>query len=140
MERINRLYGTKFEVVMYKGGGPVAQDLGSNVLRCAYDGVGSHIQRHNADMLKILATADTTVVRAPLIRSQLPGYTFTNWYGFAIPNKSNLIDNKKVVNIIKEFGTYKQINILTDSGGFIVEKPYININSYLIKETRMYQQ
>lgn len=140
MNRINKTYGTKFESVMYKGGGPVAQDLGGDNLRCAYDGVGSHIQRHNANMLRILATADPTVVKVPLISSALPGYKFSNWYGFALPNNSNLLDNPKVMNILKNITTYKeQLDVLTGDGKFIVEKPYTNMPAYLLKETRTYR-
>lgn len=140
LTRINRVYGTKFEPVPYKGSGPVAQDLGGDNLRCAYDSVGTHIPRHEAGILKILAvTHATTTVRVPLASTVLPGYTFENWYGFAIPNNSNLLANQRLLDIMHNFSKYpEQIKPMLDQG-FILEKPLKNINEINYLQTRNYR-
>jgi tripartite-type tricarboxylate transporter receptor subunit TctC len=138
--RINRVYGTKFEPVPYKGSGPVAQDLGGDNLRCAYDSVGTHIPRHDGGILKILAVTHATTIKVPLASTVLPGYTFENWYGFAIPNNSNLLANQQLLDIMHNFSKYpEQIKPMLDQG-FILEKPKKDINQINFLQTRQYLQ
>ena len=140
LTRINRVYGTKFEPVPYKGSGPVAQDLGGDNLRCAYDSVGTHIPRHEARQLKILAVTHKTKIEAPLASTVLPGYNFENWYGFAIPNNSNLLTNQRLLDIAQNFGNYtEQVKPMLDQG-FIMEKPLKNINEINYLQTRNYRK
>lgn len=137
--RINRLYGTKFEPVPYKGSGPVAQDLGGDNLKCAYDSVGTHIARHEARQLRILSVTHPIRIQVPLVSTVLPKYTFENWYGFAVPNHSNLLNNNKVMSIMQDFGTYKeQVKPMVDQG-FIMEKPQKDINQTNFMQTRYYR-
>ena len=139
LTRINKMYGTKFEPVPYKGSGPVAQDLGGNNLRCAYDSVASHIPRHEAGQLRILAVTHKTKITAPLASTALPGYAFENWYGFAIPNGSNLLANQRLLDIMQNFGQYtEQVKPMVDQG-FILEKPTKNINEINYLQTRNYR-
>lgn len=140
LTRINKVYGTKFEPVPYKGSGPVAQDLGGNNLRCAYDSVGTHIPRHEAGQLQILAVTHKTKITAPLASTVLPGYTFENWYGFAIPNNSNLLTNRRLLDIMQNFNQYtEQVKPMMDQG-FILEKPIKNINEINYLQARNYRK
>ena len=138
LARINKTYGTKFEPVPYKGSGPVAQDLGGDNLRCAYDSVASHIPRHEAGLLRILAVTHRTKITAPLASTVLPGYAFENWYGFAIPNGSNLLADHRLMTIVQNFSQYtEQVKPMVDQG-FIMEKPLKNINEINYLQTRNY--
>lgn len=139
LTRINKLYSTKFEPVPYKGSGPVAQDLGGNNLKCAYDSVGTHIARHDARHLRILSVTHPIRIQVPLASSILPNYTFENWYGFAVPRGSNLLENTKVMSVMKNFGTYSdQVKPMVDQG-FIMEKPQADINQTNFIQTRNYR-
>jgi tripartite-type tricarboxylate transporter receptor subunit TctC len=141
LNRINNDYGTKFEPVPYKGSGPLAVDLGGDNLKCAYDSIGSHIQRHDNGMLRILSTTHaTTGLNVPLVSSVLPNYTFDNWYGFAIPNGGNVLENKKVINIMNNFSSYtNEVTPLVQSG-FILEKTNKNIGQIIEAQTKYYQK
>ena len=139
LTRINRVYKTKFEPVPYKGSAPVAQDLGGDNLRCAYDSGGTHVPRHEAGQLKILATTHKLRIDVPSANTVLKNYAFENWYGFAIPNNSNLLDDRKLLSIMENFGRYtEQVRPMTDQG-FIMERPLKNINEIDYLETRKYR-
>lgn len=140
LARINRVYGTKFEPVPYKGSGPVAQDLGGDNLHCAYDSVATHIPRHEAGQLKILAVTHSIKIKAPLASTVLPGYTFENWYGFAIPNGSNLLADRRLMDIMQNFGKYTDEIKPMVAQGFIMEKPLKNINEINYLQTRDYRK
>jgi tripartite-type tricarboxylate transporter receptor subunit TctC len=140
LTRINKLYETKFEPVPYKGSGPVAQDLGGDNLRCAYDSVATHIPRHEAGQLKILAVTHSIKIQVPLASTVLPGYTFENWYGFAIPNGSNLLADHRLMDIIQNFSKHTNETKPMVDQGFIMEKPLKNINEINYLQTREYRK
>lgn len=140
LSRINKEYNTKFEPVGYKGSGPISIDLAGNHLNCAYDSIGTHVQRHENGTLKILADSHPVKgLKVPLISSVLPNYTFENWYGFAIPHNSNLLQDKKLMDIMYNFSSYtKQLTPMINTGGFILEKPNKDINDVIKKQTQLY--
>jgi tripartite-type tricarboxylate transporter receptor subunit TctC len=140
LSRINKEYNTKFEPVGYKGSAPIAYDLAGNHLNCAYDSIGTHVNRHTAGQLKILADSHAVKgLNVPLISSVLPGYTFENWYGFAIPNGSNLLQNKQLMDIMNNFSSYtKHVEPMVTNGGFILEKPNKNLNKVIEQQTQLY--
>lgn len=139
--RINKEYGTKFEPVGYKGSGPVAVDLGGNHLTCAYDSIGSHVPRHQAGQLRILSTTHrVTDLDVPIVSTVLPNYAFDNWYGFAIPNGGNVLENKKVISIMTNFSSYQDAVKGMVQSGFILEKPNKNIGQLIDAQTKSYQK
>lgn len=141
LTRINKEYDTKFEPVPYKGSGPVATDLGGDHLRCAYDSVGTHVPRHQAGQLRILSTTQPIPgLTVPLVNSILPNYTFENWYGFAVPNGGNVLENKKVITIMTNFSSYTNATAPMVQSGFVLEKTNKNINRVIKSQTKAYQK
>ena len=139
LKRLNKNYNTKFEPVTYKGSGPLSLDLASNVLTCAFDTAGTHITRHNAGHLRILASSEKIPVSVPLINSVLPKFAVKKhwWFHYiVIPNDSNLLDNKKLLTIITNLNQYSaEIQPLLDmTPGFALEKPDAKIHQELVRE------
>lgn len=145
LKRLNKNYNTKFEPVTYKGSGPLSLDLASDVLTCAFDTAGTHIARHEAGHLKILASSEKIPVSVPLISSVLPKFAVKKrwWFHYiVIPNGSNLLNNKKLLNIINNLGQYSaEFQPLLDmTPGLAIEKPDTAIRQDLLRDLHKLQE
>jgi hypothetical protein len=87
--------------------------------------------------LFIILEADLNV---PMVSGVLPNYTFDNWYGFAIPNGGNVLENKKVMSIMTNFSSYQDAVRGMVQSGFILEKPNKNIGQIIDAQTKSYQK
>lgn len=140
LARINKMYLTKFQPVTYKGSAPLALDLAGDHIRCAYDSAGTHIHRHEAKQVKILAiTAKIDSLIVPLIDTMLANYTFENWYGFAIANDSILLKNEKLITSIKNF-KYSIHSKTQNQPGFTLELTRDTINQEIEEQTELYRK
>ena len=140
LARINKKYGTKFEPVPYKGNSQLRPDLVEGTLRCALDSVGSHIPLHNDGKLKILSvTHATRGLDVSLMDRVLPGYTFDNWFGFAIPKDSNLLKDERVMKIVSNLHRSKKLEPLFDAG-FLHAVPQSDIDKTMNQQTENYRQ
>ena len=140
LARINKKYGTQFEPVPYKGNSQLRPDLVEGTLRCALDSVGSHIPLHNDGKIKILSVAQATRgLDVPIMDRALPGYTFDNWFGFAIPKDSNLLKDDRVMKIINNLYRSKKLEPLFDSG-FLHAVPQPDIDKTMNQQTENYRQ
>lgn len=145
LRRLNKNYNTKFEPITYKGSGPLSLDLASNVLTCAFDTAGTHIARHEAGHLKILASSEKIPVSVPLISSVLPKFSVKKrwWFHYiVIPNGSNLLDNKKLLSTINNLGQYSsELQPLLDmTPGLAIEKPDTAIRQDLLRDLHKLQE
>jgi len=140
LARINKKYGTKFEPVPYKGNSQLRPDLVEGALRCALDSVGSHIPLHNDGKLKILSvTHATRGLDVTMMDHVLSGYTFDNWFGFAIPKDSNLLKDDRVMKIINNLYRSKKLEPLFDAG-FLSAIPQPDIDKTMTQQTENYRQ
>jgi len=137
--KINKEYNTNFEPVQYRGTAQVKLDLLSNTIKCGYDGAGAYMQEHQTSSLKVLATVREISPKIPLVSSILPKYTFTSWIGAAIPNDSNLLGNKELLVILRNFGKYEQVSEKLNASGILLTKPDNNINSKMLYQTNLYK-
>jgi len=139
LQRFNKEFKTKFVPVPYKGSAPMAQDLGGNHLKCAFDTLASHYTRHEARQLKILSTSFAHRVDVPLVSTQLPIDKSESWYAFAIPKGSNLENDKRLVDIIKNFSSNTKILQTLMDQGFVPAKINPDINNDIRRQTEMYR-
>ena len=141
LDRINQQYHTRFETIPYKGGGELRPNLIGGELECAYDSVGSHMPSYLHKDFKILAVATkTNGLVVPLINTVLPGYTFDNWFGFAVPVNSNLLKDPRIVKIITNFSKSKYLNPMFATYGFDPASPNKNINQLIDNDTKKYEK
>ena len=137
--KINKEYGTNFEPVQYRGTAQLKLDLLSNNIKCGYDGTGAYMQEHKGQYLKILATVREISPEIPLISSVLPKYNFISWIGVAIPEDSNLLDNKELLFVLHNFGKYEQAIEKLKANAILLAKPDNNINTKMIAQTKLYK-
>ncbi|KDC63589.1 tripartite tricarboxylate transporter substrate binding protein [Bordetella bronchiseptica] len=89
MELVNKLAGTKFVHIPYKGGGATQADLVAGRLPIGVLDLGSVLPHVQAGSLKVLAVTSDT--RSPLfpdvptIAEVIPNFQATEWFGIAGP-------------------------------------------------------
>ena len=89
MELVNKLAGTKFVRIPYKGGGATQADLVAGRLPIGVLDLGSVLPHVQAGSLKVLAVTSDT--RSPLfpdvptIAEVIPNFQATEWFGIAGP-------------------------------------------------------
>ena len=140
LTHMNQNYRTKFEYVPYKGSAEYRTNLIGGQLDCAFDSIGSQIPFHNNKDFKILATATTTSgLDVPSISTALPGYAFDNWFGFAIPNDSNLLSDKKLIEILQNFYKSEYLKPMVKNLGIEPAKSNKNINQEIESSIKKYE-
>lgn len=139
LQRFNKEFKTKFVAVPYKGSAPLAQDLGGNHIKCAFDTLASHYPRHEGKQVKILSTSFAHRVNVPLMTTKLAVEKSESWYGFAIPKGSNLESDKRLLDILKNFGTNTKVlqNLLDQ--GYVPAKINVDINNDIRRQTEIYR-
>jgi hypothetical protein len=91
--------------------------------------------------LKILAVATKTKgLNVPLISTALPGYAFDNWFGFAVPDNSNLLNDPTIIKILTNFYKSKYLINMFDTYGFDPAVPDKNINKIIDTDTQKYEK
>jgi tripartite-type tricarboxylate transporter receptor subunit TctC len=127
MESLNKEYGTKFESVFYKGSPFIIQDLGGDILKCAFDAIGVYIPQHEKGTVKILATTNDNELQIPKITTIFRNFDFKQYHVVLVPNESNLLSDQKFLNTFSNTKKYQYLfQKMIDMGGYIFEKPYIN--------------
>jgi len=139
LTHMNQTYRTNFEYIPYKGSAEYRTNLIGGQLDCAFDSVGSQIPFHNNRDFKILATATATPgLDVPLISTALPKYTFDNWFGFAIPNDSNLLADKKLIGLLQNFYKSEYLKPVITNFGMDASKSNSNINQDIESSIKKY--
>lgn len=90
MELVNKLAGTKFVHIPYKGGSATQSDLVAGRLPIGVLDLGSVLSQVKAENLKVLAvTGDTRSAifpDVPTISEVIPNFEATEWFGIAGPH------------------------------------------------------
>jgi len=136
LRRMNKTYGTDFTPVLYKGTGQLIPDLVGGHVRCGYDQIAPYTGL--TDRLVFLATSEPWQKSIPSVGSVLPGYTYHTWYAAAIPNNSNLLNNKKFLTILANWTQNQPIAQPLLDRSFQLIHPSSDLNAQANKETQMY--
>lgn len=137
LRNINQRYKTKFEPVTYKGTGQLVPDILGGHITCAYDQIAPYAGLR--DKLNFLA-ASRAWQTVPGIDKTLPGYHYETWYAAAIPNGSNLLQNREVMKILTGWVQQKDIVQPLLDRSFIVTQPESNLNERAQRESSFYSQ
>lgn len=139
LRQINKQYGTRFTAVPYKGTGQLVPDLVGGHVSCAYDQIAPYAQLQ--DKVNFLATSGTKQFKStiPLISTVLPGYQFVTWYAFAIPKNSPLLNNKKFLDVARNWNQNKELTDPLVERSFAVEPYDPNLNIRAVKESSHYR-
>lgn len=133
LERINREYKTRFVPVQYKGTAQIKLDLLGSNIKCGYDGVGAYINENGA--IKILATAKQIIAGVPPISKELRGYSYSSWFGVAIPKNGNLASSDKLKGVLLALNKDATFQKRITSAGMTVETPDPSIEQKVHDQT-----
>jgi tripartite-type tricarboxylate transporter receptor subunit TctC len=136
--KFNQEFKTKFVPVIYKGSGPVANDLAGDHIRCAFETLASYYPRHEGNQVKILSTSFANKVDVPLLSTQLPVYKSESWYAFGLPKNGNLVQNEKLIKILKEFSSNKAATQILLDQGYVPAKLDPKINDDIRRQSDYY--
>jgi tripartite-type tricarboxylate transporter receptor subunit TctC len=136
--RFNKMFGTRFVPVPYKGSGPLAQDLAGDHVRCAFDTLASHYTRHDGKLVKILSTSFAAKIDVPLMSTELAIDRSESWYAFTMPKDSNLVRNDKLIKLLKEFGNDRSVIQGLLDQGYLPAKIDSKINDDIRRQSDYY--
>lgn len=139
LKQMNKQYGTKFIAVPYKGTGQLIPDLVGGHVQCAYDQIAPYSQLQ--EKVIFLGTSGSTPYKSaiPLISSVLHGYQFVTWYAVGIPKSSTLLNNAKVMEIVREWQNDKDLSGPLVERSFVVMPHNPNLNIRAVKESAHYR-
>jgi hypothetical protein len=77
----------------------------------------------------------------PAISSQLPKFEFDNWYASAVPNGSNLLQDKQFVTILRHWSSNKELAQPLVEQGFVAVSPVAitDLNARADRQTEFYR-
>ena len=138
LRQINKQYNTQFEPVMYKGTGKMLPDVIGGHLPCAFDQTAPYVAQ--GDRVRWLGTSDNIRIKSgvPTIATVLPGFYFVNWYASAVPVESNLLNDTKLINLLKNWSQNQILAKPLVDQGFIVSPADENLNTRAARETEFY--
>jgi tripartite-type tricarboxylate transporter receptor subunit TctC len=140
LKEINQRYKTKFVPVMYKGTGQLIPDVVGGHTVCAFDQTAPYMTL--GDKVRWLGTSAKEKIKddVPVIASVLPNFYFENWYASAVPNNSNLLENKILVRTLQHWSQNREaVQSLIDRG-FGLALADSALNSRASKETNYYRK
>lgn len=139
LKQINKQYGTRFTAVPYKGTGQLIPDLVGGHVQCAYDQIAPYSQLQ--EKVIFLGTSGNTVYKSsiPLIGSVLPGYHFVTWYAVGVPKSSALLDNAKLIEIVRNWSKDKELSAPLVERSFVVTPTDQDLNIRAVKESAHYR-
>ena len=137
LQRINQLYGTKFESVPYRGAAQMKMDLLNNELKCGFDGVGVFMQEYTNKTVKFLAV-NNPVKDVPLIKNTLKNYKYEAWSVIGIPNNSKLLEDEKFMNILTKITKNDRMISFASSRDLHISTPDNDINERVVRWSNQY--
>lgn len=137
IRRINHLYGTKFVAIPYAGSSKALPDIIGGHVPCGYDQTAAYVSA--GDKIRWLATSQEVWPDTPALSTVLPKFQFETWYAAAIPNDSNLLTNRSLINIISNWSANPNISESLIGRGFQRSPPKSRLNKDAQNETQMYK-
>jgi len=140
LKAMNKQYKTKFVPVMYKGTGQLIPDVIGGHTLCAFDQTAPYIML--GEKIRWLGTSSHEKIKegVPTIASVLPGFYFENWYAAAVPNNSNLLENKTVVSTLRHWSQNKESAQPLVDRGFVPVLADSELNARAKQETNHYRK
>lgn len=136
--RLNQEYKTKFVPVVYKGTGPLVNDLAGDHIQCALETLASHYPRHEGNQVKILSSSFANKINVPLVNTQLPVEKLESWYAFAIPKNGNLLQDEKLIKVLKELTSNKDIMQELVDQGYVAATIDPKLNDFIRRQSDYY--
>jgi tripartite-type tricarboxylate transporter receptor subunit TctC len=127
------------KIVPFKGSAEIATMLLGNNIDCAFEPLYPHIMFHRDHKLKIIGVSNPT--RSPDLPevetlSEYIPYTFSNWYGVAVPKKNNG-DTAAILQALRQVYRDPAFKATMSELSFEVVK-YEDGRKFLDKEYRKY--
>jgi tripartite-type tricarboxylate transporter receptor subunit TctC len=139
IKRINEVYGTKFEPVIYKGSPQIKMDILGETLTCAFDGFSIYKQEYEMNSLKILASTKN-IKNIPLLKNTLKDYSYTAWFGIGIPKDSKLLNDRKLMDVLINIHKNNNLKNFCIENDLVLSKPEKNISTHMIETTEYYKK
>lgn len=133
LKKFNALHGTKFVPVPYKGSADLRNDLLGNHIKCAYDTLSSHYTIVKSNKLRMvgITQAEKDFENVPLVTTKLPSGTSVSWYAIVIPKDSNLLQNQKLLDAIREFTKDPKVLSVMKEKGFSPSNVNKDFNKFI---------
>lgn len=134
---MNKIYGTNFKPVIYKGTGQLIPDLIGAHIPCVFDQTAPYMRLD--DRVRWLGVSGRTGRPfVPLISDVLQNFRFDNWYAAAVPKDGNLVKDTRLISLLDNWSQDSSLVGLLIEQDFVVAKSE-DLNSRATKETNLYR-